>query len=439
MSRFINFTVEKKPVNFNPNRYLDLPLVSLKKSLEPIEPYIHRIQDHAKLAWEQCTYPSEYNLTRDESAAIYLYSMETKPDNFYRLFNRVLRSGNVDAMYPWFSYLKLLSEALQKFPSVQRSVWRGGPADLSKAFTEGQELFWSSFSSCSSSLPVTKHFLGSNGTLFMIEVSFGKDISKHAMCPDEKEVLLPPRTSLTVVSDSLQFDVGLQVVHLKETTKKRDLILIGIAGPMGCSRNLYATHLCNKLNSPFEPLMLRSFWKGKFQIKHPKFGTVLCGHAPEAYDANLFATTLRQIRLNPTQSSPYLQRRKSGQIVTPFVIVVEGLLPFNLSDEITSMFDIRIMIQAEQEKCRLTRYRSDHKINVKVKNEDIKISKEWKTYFDEINWPQDLKQCEEQMKKVDKVFNDTFGDERDFEIRDKFIEESLKELRQKNVFDQFTN
>ena len=263
----------------------------------------------------------------------------------------------------------------------------------------------------------------------MIEVTSLKDISKYAIFPHEKEILLAPGTVLTVVSNALQIR-DVQMVHLREITKNKLVILVGIAGPSGCSRHLYAEYLAQRLNSPFEPLLMKKFWRQKVPIKHPKLGLVSSGELPESHDVQAFAMTLRQLRSNPTQASLYLQRRPGVQFGKQIIVVVDGLLTFGCTDEITSMFDIRIFIDGDKAKCRLERYRRDQKITANVKNENINMPMEWQHHYDNIIWYEYLKRREGQMKHAGKVFQDSYADERDFPMRDAYIDQCLKELRQ---------
>lgn len=429
MSRFITGFSEARPVKFNQKLNLDLPLVSLRQALQPIEPYITKVQDHAAIALEHCHYPSEHDLSRDESAAIYLYSMETKPDVFYKLLNRILRSCNAAAVEPWRSYLKILTMGLGKLPSLQAAIWRGGPAEEANLFKKGQRLYWPSLTSCSLSLSITKNFMEPSGTLFMIEATDSKDISKYTRYPKEEETLLPPGTNLIVVSNSLELHAGLQVVHLKQISSAA-VILIGISGPSGCSRHVYADHLVQRLNSPFHPLLLKSFWRIKIEVKHPKFGSISSRELPECHDIEAFAAALREIRVNAQVESDYLKRREDVPLKLPMIIVVDGFLIFGLTDEITSMFDIRIFIEADQKACRLGRYRRDYKISSDVTNERAVIPSQWQQWYDEDVWYEYLKRREGQIKHAGRVFQDIHGDERDFPARDQYIDECLRRISQ---------
>jgi hypothetical protein len=51
-------------------------IVSLEKSIELIEYLFNSLRNYVKIAKDHCYYPNKNGLTRDQSASIYLYSME---------------------------------------------------------------------------------------------------------------------------------------------------------------------------------------------------------------------------------------------------------------------------------------------------------------------------------------------------------------------------
>ena len=198
--------------------YWEYELVSLDRALAPVENCFSQLRRYAKIAIENCRFPSKHELTRDESAAVYLYTMEWGEKSFYRVLNEALRSENRNALKQWFPFLKLFDTALGKLPNVKENLWRGVPGDISKSFKRDQELTWWSVSSCSSSVDVIKDFIGSKSTLFMIEAVNGKSISGYTNFPKENEVLLGPGTRLRVKANALDNVGGLRVVHLIETS-----------------------------------------------------------------------------------------------------------------------------------------------------------------------------------------------------------------------------
>ena len=59
-------------------------LVPLETALKPIETQIRQLPHYIKVAKQYCHYPSEHDLSKDESAAIYIYSMEWGDTTLYR-------------------------------------------------------------------------------------------------------------------------------------------------------------------------------------------------------------------------------------------------------------------------------------------------------------------------------------------------------------------
>jgi hypothetical protein len=50
----------------------------------------------------------------------------------------------------------------------------------------------------------------------MIEIQNGKDLAGYTQFPNENEVVLPPGTTLRVISNPLRATDGLHIVHLEE-------------------------------------------------------------------------------------------------------------------------------------------------------------------------------------------------------------------------------
>jgi hypothetical protein len=233
MSRFVDHEFDNKqlpPIS----GYWSENLVPLEQALEPIVPRIEQLDRSIKTAKKHCHFPSEHGLTHDESAAVYLYTMEGGDNSFYRVLNRALRSEDRSALKPWFSYLKLLDTALSKLPTVRGSIWRGVRSDIGKDFKKNQELTWWTVTSCSWSVDVIKDFLASEttSTLFMIEVENGKHISGYTNYPNEDEVLLSPGIQLRVAANPLNHAGGLCLVHLIEMCDDSDEQLSSSMGAM---------------------------------------------------------------------------------------------------------------------------------------------------------------------------------------------------------------
>ena len=204
--------------------YHSQKLVSLEKALEPLVSQIDELPRYIKIAERHCHHPSKHGLTHDESAAIYIYTMEWDETSLYRVLNNALRSENREELKIWFPYLKLFDTALSKLPTVKEVIWRGVPLDIGQSFTKNQVVTWWSISSCSSSVDVIKTFLMNkhDSTLFLIEAKHGKKASGYTGFENEDEVILTLGTQLRVKSNSLEHPSGFNVVHLIEIDDNND-------------------------------------------------------------------------------------------------------------------------------------------------------------------------------------------------------------------------
>jgi len=193
-------------------------VVSLAEALQPIESQIEELAYYIKIAKKSCHFPNDHGLSKDQSASIYIYTMEWGETTLYRVLNEALRSENRQALKIWFPYLKLFDTALDLLPTVKESVWRGVPLDIGKNFTKNQMFTWWSISSCSSSVNVIEQFLQSknNSTLFLIEVVNGKKVSGYTEYEGEDEVILRIGTEFRVKADPLKRADGSHTVHLIE-------------------------------------------------------------------------------------------------------------------------------------------------------------------------------------------------------------------------------
>jgi hypothetical protein len=216
MNRFIECELEKKDLTPIAG-YWAYPLVSLEQALEPVSSQIEQLDRSIKEAKKHCHYPSKHGLTHDESAAIFLYTMEAGDYSFYRILNKILREEDRSKVKPWFAYLKLFDTALNKLPTLKENVWRGICSDVINYYNENQLFTWWSVSSCSLSTHVVQSFLNPDikSTLFMIEAINGKNLAGYTIYPNEKEVILRLGTKLRVKSNALQCG-NLQVVQLEE-------------------------------------------------------------------------------------------------------------------------------------------------------------------------------------------------------------------------------
>ena len=197
-------------------------LVSLEEALQSIESQIKELARYIKIAKKHCNFPNEHGLSNDQSASIYIYTMEWGETTLYRVLNQALRSENRQSLKIWFPYLKLFDSALDLLPIVKEVVWRGVPLDVGKNFIKNQMFTWWPISSCSSSVDVIEQFLEnkSNSTLFLIEVVNGKKISGYTEYEQEDEIILKIGTEFRVKANPLKRPDGTHIVHLIEIDDK---------------------------------------------------------------------------------------------------------------------------------------------------------------------------------------------------------------------------
>ena len=223
MNRFgdIEFSSKRLPPVYG---YHAEKIVSLEKALEPVESEIDELPRFIKIAKQYCHFPSEHGLSQDQSAAVYIYTMEWGDTTLYRVLNNALRAENRKALKIWFPYMKLFDTALDLLPTVKENLWRGVPLDFGKNFTKNQLITWWSVNSCSSSVHVIKDFLGNgkNSTLFLIEAMNGKKVSGYTEYENEDEVILKMGTQFRVKGDPLEQTNGSYLVHLAEVDANND-------------------------------------------------------------------------------------------------------------------------------------------------------------------------------------------------------------------------
>ncbi|CAF4156041.1 unnamed protein product [Rotaria magnacalcarata] len=150
-------TAEKPSDFFLPiSGYERQPLVSLEEAVAPLLEILPAVQSYTYAAKQRCKNPDE-NLTRDEQAAIMLYSIGWEPleECLYYVLNAKLRSKDRGELKPWFLYLRLFLGALFRLPAEPRcTVYRGIRLHLAPEFEMGGTVVWWGFTSCTTSICV---------------------------------------------------------------------------------------------------------------------------------------------------------------------------------------------------------------------------------------------------------------------------------------------
>lgn len=118
--RFLeNIRDEPKRLLASISGYEQVDVKSLDDACQPIESLFEQQQFKSNIALAKINSTApEDALTSDESAAIYLYTLEwdVHEHSLYVLLNQTLRLSDRTKLKPWFKYLKLFLTALFKLP-----------------------------------------------------------------------------------------------------------------------------------------------------------------------------------------------------------------------------------------------------------------------------------------------------------------------------------
>eukprot|EP01047_Picozoa_sp_COSAG01_P023413 COSAG01_NODE_1416_length_10373_cov_4.944984_11_plen_242_part_00 len=172
--------------------------------------------------------PDNWGLTRDEMAAIHLYTddhLGGPAGCLFRPLNAALRVCERADAKPYWGYIRLLQHALFKLPKDKSGVlyrgikwnWPGAPplhqlkAELQRLAATGEAAapehdIWWGFSSTSTSLPAVETFLGQAGprVIFTLDPgSSARDVRRYSAFQagqpvPEDERLLPCGTAFAV-------------------------------------------------------------------------------------------------------------------------------------------------------------------------------------------------------------------------------------------------
>ena len=176
--------------------------------------------------------PDPYGLTRDEMAAVNLYTQQA----LFRELNAAMRTelrGNVKV---YWGYIRLLQHALFKLPKVSGSqaIFRGikepDPeitlAELKAAAASEEPFVWWGFSSTSTNLEAVNSFLGNaKRVIFTIDGgSSARDVKCYSDYVQEDELLMPCGSAFIVNTASSPAE-GLLLVSVRQTN---DFVIQGV-------------------------------------------------------------------------------------------------------------------------------------------------------------------------------------------------------------------
>lgn len=169
---------------------------SLESSLQGFLDEIDHLDHYIQQAKQLCNKSSEYNLTIDESSAIYLYSNEWNENSLQCVLNQALQSGIPMKIERWRDFWNLFINALKKLPTIQKTIWRGLPKDLVLTLDSSSDIICWNITSCCLSEKKMKPMLHQGSILCSIKALQGKDIRAYTCDNSYQEILLLPGTQL---------------------------------------------------------------------------------------------------------------------------------------------------------------------------------------------------------------------------------------------------
>jgi uracil DNA glycosylase len=180
---------------------LETPLMAFPDAVGPVVKLLKGLDAYVKRSYEfaekKAATRAAGELTRDEIAALYLYTCESA---FYRRMNATLRDAHRDHLRPYYGYLRLFLSAVSRLKGTRESLWRGVALDLRPQYPRGGTVTWWGVSSCTSKLSVAQGFLGWRGrrTLFEVTPLRAVSIRNFSAFTGEEEYILTPGTQLKV-------------------------------------------------------------------------------------------------------------------------------------------------------------------------------------------------------------------------------------------------
>ncbi len=117
--------------------YLSAELVTLTEALKSFTDIDDLLREYVNISYS--TAPDVVGMTRDESAAIKIY---TAAHGTYYPLNQALRSEQLEKILPWSPYLKLFHTAIMKLPPQPGQYCRGERENRSGSYVIGSNMTW---------------------------------------------------------------------------------------------------------------------------------------------------------------------------------------------------------------------------------------------------------------------------------------------------------
>ncbi|CAF1298453.1 unnamed protein product [Rotaria magnacalcarata] len=217
VDRLTDVDCENKAIKSIENHQKSLS-VTLEEALDPVRSTIANWDENIRNAKLLAKRRSSNILNIDESAAIYLYTMQVNETSFSRILNQALRSDDQSIVNEyWLKYLQLLWQALKKLPSVRGHVFQCATTKIKEKYPKEQIITWWGITSCTQTPDeIVGSLLGKNLTLLNIKILNGKDISEYSCKSYETEIILLPGTRLRVNDVSKNVNLNIYEIDLEE-------------------------------------------------------------------------------------------------------------------------------------------------------------------------------------------------------------------------------
>lgn len=197
------------------------PLVSLEEALAPFHGKIKNLSTKIKYAKDNCNPTTKDHLTRDESAAIYIYSHGTDKNSIYTNLKHALDSNDRERIRPWYKYLKLLYAGVKKCPNAKKETWQGIPSakcDEGQLRTKSNSLYTGFGSAAPSRNGVQEHLKQKKvSKITYLEYSPGtaKNVSDYT-ADGRGETMLIPGLHVAVGPHVDQLSDGSVIYHISD-------------------------------------------------------------------------------------------------------------------------------------------------------------------------------------------------------------------------------
>lgn len=171
-----------------------------------------------------------HNLTDDEILACGLFTFDLgldgkREENFFYVFNKMLRERNPQTMQLWMPYVFHFLAALNKLPCESGIVYRGTNlcAELKALYTEQSPVHWSAFTSVTKNVRVAEAFAGPHGCVMHIRVKTARSLHLYSVLPCEAELLLHPNCEF-LVEREMHEENHMHVIKLLEIVHAQKVI-----------------------------------------------------------------------------------------------------------------------------------------------------------------------------------------------------------------------